>query len=118
MNDSKWSGAEKKLAQRVYEEARVAELAETLAEFKALVAAATSVDEMWPLEGHLRNRRLALDEKYQYRYSRLPLLFAQLIREGRVAPARLEGCRRKSSTKYFRWRRGRRRALCGLALLF
>jgi hypothetical protein len=95
MNDSKWSGAEKKLAQRVYEEARVAELAETLAEFKALVAAATSVDEMWPLEGHLRNRRLALDEKYQYRYSRLPLLFAQLIREGRVAPARLEGLSQK-----------------------
>ncbi len=95
MNDPKWSRAEKNLARRVYEQARVAELDEVLAEFKALVSAATSVDEMWPLEGHLRNRRLSLDEKYKYRFSRLPLLFAQLIRGGRVAPAPLDGLAQK-----------------------
>lgn len=91
MPDWKWSDAERKLAQRVYEHARLAELDDTLAEFKRLAAAAPSVDEMWPLEEYLRTRRRALDEKYQFRYSRLPWLFAQLVREGRVDPAELAG---------------------------
>jgi hypothetical protein len=71
MHDWKSSPAEKKLAQQVYEDARLVELAETLAEFKALAAAAPTVDEMWPLEEWLRDRRRAFEEKYQYRYSRL-----------------------------------------------
>lgn len=91
MNDWKWSVAERKLAQRVYEHARLAELDETLVEFKRLAAAAPTVDEMWPLEEYLRSRRRALDEKYQFRYSLLPWLFARLVREGRVAPAELAG---------------------------
>lgn len=91
MDDWKWSDSERKLSQRVYERARLAELDETLAEFKRLAAAAASVDEMWPLEEYLRTRRRALDEKYLYRYSRLHWLFAQLIREGRVEAAELAG---------------------------
>jgi hypothetical protein len=91
VNDWKWSDAEKRLAQRVYEEARLAELAETLADFKARAAAAPTVDEMWPLEGHLRSRRRELEEKYQYRYSQLPFLFARLLREGRVHASQLAG---------------------------
>jgi hypothetical protein len=47
----KWTDAEKKLARRVYDEARLAELDETLAEFKSRVAALVSTDDMWPLEG-------------------------------------------------------------------
>jgi len=91
VHDWKWSASEKKLAQSVFETARLAELAETLADFKARVIAASSVDEVWPLEEYLRTRRRELDEKYLYRYSRLPWLFAQLIREGRVEPASLTG---------------------------
>lgn len=89
MYDWKWSDAEKKVARRVYDKARLAELDETLADFKTRAAALTAVDDMWPLEEHLRNRRRELEEKYDYRYSRLPWLFARLIREGRVKPSEL-----------------------------
>ena len=102
MYDWKWSDAEKKLAHSVYEGARLAELAETLAEFKARVAATPTVDEMWPLEEYLRSKRRELDDKYQYRYSRLPWLFAQLIREGRVEPARLTGLSQEKLSEILR----------------
>jgi hypothetical protein len=69
--DWKWSDVEKKLVRRVYEEARLAELAETLDEFKVRAAALASIDDMWLLEEYLRNRRRELHEKYDYRYSRL-----------------------------------------------
>lgn len=87
----KWADAEKKLARRVYDEARLAELDETLAEFKSRVAALASIDDMWPLEEYLRDRRRELDEKYDYRYSVLGWLLARLVREGRVKPEQLAG---------------------------
>jgi hypothetical protein len=87
--DWKWSDAEKKLSRAVVEEARLTELAETLADFKARAAALTSIGDMWPLEDYLRSRRRELDEKYEYRYSHLPWLFARLLREGRIKPEQL-----------------------------
>jgi len=87
----KWSDAERKLAHSVYEEARLSELADTLEDFKARAAALTTIDDLWPLEDYLRTTRRELEEKYNYRYSRLPLLFAWLVREGRVKPAQLAG---------------------------
>ena len=91
LHNWKWSDAEKKLARSVYEGARLAELDETLSDFKAHVAALEIIDDMWPLEEYLRARRHALEDKYTYRYSGLGWLFARLIREGRVKPAQLAG---------------------------
>ena len=102
MNDWKWSDSEKKLAHRVYEEARLSELAETLSGFKARAAALASVDDMWLLEEFLRNRRRDLDEKYQYRYSQLPWLFARLVREQRVTPDQLVGLSEEKRSEILR----------------
>jgi Photoprotection regulator fluorescence recovery protein len=91
MLDSKWTGAEQRLARRLFDAALQAELAQTLAEFKSKAAAASSVEAMWPLEDYLRGRRREIDLKYDYRYSQLLFVFARLLREGRIADDDLEG---------------------------
>ena len=64
MHDLKWSASEKVLARRVFEAALAAELAEVLAELKAKAAAAALAEDVWAIEGFLRERRRAIDEKY------------------------------------------------------
>ena len=91
MYDLKWSESEKKLARSVFEAALTAELAEIMAELKARAAAAAEPDDMWSIQEHLRHKRREIDEKYDYRYSRLPLVFGQLLREGRIQEAQLAG---------------------------
>lgn len=91
MHDLKWSAAEKKLAHRVFEAALTAELAEIMADFKARATAVTVPHEMWPIEAYLERKRREIDRKYDYRYSQLLLVFARLLREGRIQEAQLTG---------------------------
>ena len=91
MRDLKWSPLEKTLARQVFEQALDAELKDTLAEFKARAAVASTPDEMWAVRGFLAERQDEIDEKYDYRYSRLILVFARLIREGRIREEQLDG---------------------------
>lgn len=90
-HDLKWSQSEKKIARRVFDTALEAELAEIMAEFKARAAAAATPDEMWELEGYLGHKRSEIAEKYDYRYSQLILVFARLLREGRIGQDQLDG---------------------------
>ena len=46
---------------------------------------------MWSLEQHLRGKRHEIDEKYDYRYSQLPVVFGRLLREGRIVESQLMG---------------------------
>ena len=87
----KWSQSEKKIARRVYDTALETELAEIMAEFKGKAAAAATPDEMWELEGLLSRKRREIQEKYDYRYSQLILVFARLLREGRIREDQLHG---------------------------
>ena len=91
VHDLKWSAAEKKIARRVYEEALESALARIVAEFKATAAAAATPSEVWAIEGYLRRQRQQIDETFDYRYSRLPFVFARLIREGHLDVTRLRG---------------------------
>ena len=91
MRDLTWSDGEKKLARRVFESALQAELAEVVADFKTRAAAAKAPDDIWELEGYLRDKRLGIDRKYDYRYSQLLSVFAHLVRERRVHEAQLAG---------------------------
>jgi hypothetical protein len=91
MPDLKWSASEKKLAHQVFEAALTAELAEVMADFKARAAAVAEPAEMWAIQEYLARKQREIDRKYDYRYSQLQLVFAQLIREGRVQQAQLAG---------------------------
>ncbi|MBP6337627.1 MAG: hypothetical protein KA375_08530 [Vitreoscilla sp.] len=91
MHDFKWSDSEKKLARRLFDAALQAELAEVLAELKRQAEAATTPDAMWDVEDYLTRRRRDIDQKYDYRYSQLILVFGWLLREGRLQPDQFAG---------------------------
>jgi hypothetical protein len=91
VHDLKWSDSEKKLARRLFEAALTEELAEVMAEFKARAVAVAHPDDMWSIQEYLFRKRREVDEKYDYRYSQLPLVFGRLLREGRVREAQLKG---------------------------
>jgi photoprotection regulator FRP-like protein len=90
-HDLNWSQSEKKIARRVYDAALETELAETIAEFKARAAAVASPHAMWELGRYLDRQRRKIEDKYDYRYSQLLLLFARLLREGRIREDQLHG---------------------------
>ena len=90
-HDLIWSRSEKELARRVFDAALAAELAEVMAEFKARAAATATPGEMWELEHYLGRKRREIEEKYDYRYSQLILVFARLVREGRIREEQLYG---------------------------
>jgi hypothetical protein len=47
--------------------------------------------ELWDLESWLTERRREIDRRYDYRFSILPLAFAQLLRDGRLTEDDLHG---------------------------
>jgi hypothetical protein len=91
MHDLKWSPAEKQIARAVHKRAREAELQETVAEFKRRAAAVATAQDMWDIAEFLEQRSREIDEKYDYRYSQLLIVFGRLIREGRVREEDLAG---------------------------
>lgn len=91
MQNLKWSDSEKKVSRRVFEAALEAELAEITTAFKAKVAALTTPDEMWALQGVLARNQREVEEKYDYRYSQLIMVFSRLLREGRITREQIDG---------------------------
>jgi photoprotection regulator FRP-like protein len=91
MYDLKWSASEKKIARSAYEHALESMLAKLMIEFKAKAAAVTTQSDMWAIEDYLRRQRREFDEIFDYRYSRLPWVFARLIRERHLGEASLNG---------------------------
>lgn len=89
--DLKWSASEKKIARSVFDMALASELTELIAEFKRRAAPASSAEDLWKIQQYLQRRQHELNEKYDYRYSQLPLVFGKLVREGRVRESQLIG---------------------------
>ena len=80
-----WTGAEKRIAREVFETACEAEKRELLETFKRRAAQMGSSDDLWQLAEDIERARRDFDRKYDYRYSQLPFVFGQLVREGRLA---------------------------------
>ena len=91
MYDLKWSESEKRLSRLVFEAALQAELAEIMAKFKARVSVVSTPDELWAMQEFLTSIRRDIEQKYDYRYSQLILVFARLIREGHITEEQLHG---------------------------
>jgi hypothetical protein len=91
MYDLAWSAAEKKIARRVFDAALQAELAEIVDDFKGRAAAARGPDDVWAIEEHLTRKRRAINEKYDFRWSQMLLVFARLLREERIQEVQLAG---------------------------
>jgi hypothetical protein len=89
--DITWSGSEKKVARRAFEAALEGAVAGIVAEFKARAAAVATNSEMWEMENYLKRKRREVEELFDYRYSQLCFVFAQLIFLGRLDEGQLAG---------------------------
>ena len=91
MCELKWSHAEKTVARRAFDLALGKESEALLQEAKGRAARIEEPSELWDLERWLTERRREIDRGYDYRYSILPLVFAQLLRDGRLTEDDLHG---------------------------
>ena len=88
MFDFKWSHAEKVIARQAFDLALRNELQTTIREAEDRPAKVSEPAELRELEDWLAERRQDINRRYDYRYSVLPMVFAQLLREGRCSSNR------------------------------
>jgi hypothetical protein len=79
----KWSGSEKAVARRVFEDTLQRELDGVAREAKIRMANLKKPSDLWDLEVFLTRRRNEIDTQFDFRYSVLPMAFATLLREGK-----------------------------------
>ena len=87
----RWSDAEKKIARRVFDTALQQELDEVIRTVKGMARDIKEPSDLWKMEEFLTRHRKAIDSKYDYRYSQLPLVFGQLARKGQIRLEDLRG---------------------------
>ncbi len=91
MRELKWSSTEKAIARRCFDRALQRDLNEAIQSTKEMVAKIRHASELWELEHHLMQLRKEIDRKYEYKYSKLVFVFADLVREGKLDLEELRG---------------------------
>jgi len=91
MRDLRWSPREKAIARRAFDRALHRELEATIQEARQIAARIKEPNELWELERHLTQRRKEIDAKYEFKYSVLLLVLADLVREGGINLDQLHG---------------------------
>jgi hypothetical protein len=91
MNDIKWSKTEKIVAKRAFEAAYQKECTAILSKLKRMIAAAADPKDLWRIQDYLKKQLKRIEEKYDYRYSVLILLFALLLKEEWLNEADFQG---------------------------
>jgi Photoprotection regulator fluorescence recovery protein len=91
MRDLKWSPAEKAIARKAFDLALGREFEAVILETKNKAAKIQEPSGLWELEQYLTQRRQEINRKYDYRYSVLPLILANLLSSGRLNENELQG---------------------------
>ena len=91
MSRNDWTAEEKRLARRAFDTALQRERFALLVEFKKKAEAANDFDATSVDRYHLKDKQRELDARYDYRYLRLVVVFAGLVRDGRISETELEG---------------------------
>jgi hypothetical protein len=91
MRNLKWSSTEKEIARKAFDRALKQELDTAIQSTKQMAAKVRQASELWELEHHLTQLRKQIDRKYEYKYSTLVLVFADLVREGKLDSDDLRG---------------------------
>lgn len=88
MIDEKWTKSQKVHARELFDLALEREYAALIKQINATKI--TTRDEVWDLYEMLGEKRKELNGKYDYRYSQLLFVFAQLVRGGYLTLEELE----------------------------
>ncbi|HEY6769729.1 MAG TPA: hypothetical protein VI386_33725 [Candidatus Sulfotelmatobacter sp.] len=89
--EAKWSHAEKKIARRAYQAAFLRQCTAITEKAKRMFELSSPPDGIWRLHDYLSRERRKVDLKYDYRYSVLISVFAQLLHEGWLKKEDLDG---------------------------
>jgi hypothetical protein len=92
-NEPIWSKSEKVIARTAFDAALGRELREVIQKTKHMANAIQQSADLWDLEHYLTRRRREIDQKYDYRYSRLTQVFGRLVYEKRLQEKELSGLR-------------------------
>jgi len=84
MIDSVWTNVEKKIARRVFDAAVEREFSHLISEFKSKAASTTDTETLWDIRDWLNKRQSEIDGEFDYRYSQLIFVFANLIRTRKI----------------------------------
>jgi hypothetical protein len=91
MRDMRWSHAEKTIARKAFNQALDREFEVVIRQAKQMAERIEQPSDLWELEDYLTHSRKKIDRRYDYRYSVLPLVFGNLVREGRLSEEELHG---------------------------
>ncbi len=91
MHDLTWSKREQAIARAAFEQAFAREAAAVVDLVRAQAQDITDLSDVWRLEQLLREKRRALEARYDYRYSVLLYVFADLIQAGWLSLDELTG---------------------------
>ncbi len=80
MRNISWTKPQKRCARELFDLALDREYKSLIEEINALRI--ESRDEVWELRDRLNQKAKEMDRKYDYRYSQLTFVFAQLLHEG------------------------------------
>lgn len=94
-----WSKKEKAAARQAFDKAYERETIKLANEVKEMANTIKTPEDIWDLHDFLTEKRNEVDEKYDYRYSILPLVFGRLLREGWMELGDLEGLDKEKITK-------------------
>ena len=90
-NDNIWSETEQNVAAEAFKRAYERETSSLIEGVREKASAIASLEDLWRLHDFLSAQRHEIDGKYDYRYSVLIFVFAQLVKEGLLQLNELEG---------------------------
>ena len=91
MREFTWSPSQKKAARAAFDLALGRELKAIRQEAEAILQRSGDDRAVWRLHDYLSKKRREVDEKYDYRYSVLILVFNRLVSEGWLTLDELSG---------------------------
>ncbi|MBF2079460.1 MAG: hypothetical protein IGR76_13335 [Synechococcales cyanobacterium T60_A2020_003] len=97
--NNQWSSIEKEIAQELFKRAYDREISALIQDVREKASAITELDDLWSLHDFLSARRHEIDGKYDYDYSSLLFIFAELVRDGWLRLDELENLNREKFAK-------------------
>ncbi|HEY9621566.1 MAG TPA: hypothetical protein V6C78_14485 [Crinalium sp.] len=91
VSEAKWTDLEEKIARTAFDKAYKREVEALLKQVREEAGAIAEVEDLWRLHDFLSAKRHEIEGKYDYRYSALIFIFAELLKEGWLQISDLEG---------------------------
>ena len=104
--EATWTTAEKKTAHQAFDAAFLRQCTAITEKAQRMLARSSPPYGVWKLHDYLSRERKKVDQRYDYRYSVLISVFAELLRDGWLTKADLAGLSPDKIEQTERWARG------------